>query len=286
METYPGLIADTCHSPKTIENVSKAIPILIRWAQNGITTNTYGDIIRELGFVRFSGIGTVLGYIEDVIDSLRKKTGKQIPTLNSLVTGKDGLPSDGFDYVYSKYSSWPLDVKKTFVAGINKKATDYEHWDQVLQLLCLKPSVVTSKKDEEKIRSGKGHGYGEGPQHKALKDYIYSHPESIGLRNIVKEKSKTEYILLSGDKLDVYFEQKDGTRIAVEVKSIISQDDDILRGLYQCVKYKAVLDAEDKTHCLMVKSKSILVIEGILSPSNQQVKDSLGIVVYEGYIKK
>ena len=235
--------------------------------------------------VKFSGIGYTLGCIEDVISALRKEIGEQIPTLNALVHGKDGLPSYGFSYVYSDYDSYPLEVKKALVNAENAKTIEYKHWDTVLQLLCLKPSTVNSEKDEAVIRSGKhsGHG-GEGPQHKALKEYIFAHPESIGIRNVAKKD--TEYILLSGDKLDVYFEQKDGSRIAVEVKSMISSSDDILRGLYQCVKYKAVLEAENKTHGNFGNTSSCLVIEGSLSESNQQVKDSLGVSVIEKFERK
>lgn len=284
MTTYPSLITEICQTEKTINNVSRSIPILIRWAKMGITTNTYGDLIKELGMVRFSGIGYTLGCIEDVISALRKKTGEEIPTLNALVHGKDGLPSYGFSYVYADYDSYPLEVKKALVNAENAKTIKYEHWDTVLQLLCLKPSIVNSRKDEEVIRSGKHYGAGEGPQHRALKEYICAHPESIGIRKVVK--SDMEIILLSGDRLDVYFEQKDGTRIAIEVKSKISADDDILRGIYQCVKYKAILDAENKTHGEFGGTQSILVLEGVLSESNQQVKDSLGVAVIEGFVQK
>lgn len=283
MTTYPTLITDICTTERTAQLVAQSIPILVRWAKSGITTNTYGDLIKELGMVRFSGIGYTLGCIEDVISALRKEIGEQIPTLNALVHGKDGLPSYGFSYVYADYDSYPLEVKKALVDAENAKTIEYKHWDTVLQLLCLKPSLVNSKKDEEAIRSGKHYGAGEGPQHKALKEYICAHPESVGIRNVVK--SDMEYILLSGDRLDVYFEQKDGTRIAVEVKSKISADDDILRGLYQCVKYKAILDAENKTHGVFGNTRSLLVIEGSLSESNQQVKDSLGINVIDDFIK-
>ena len=48
MNTYPNLIAEVCGTDKTTENVSKAIPILIRWAQSGITNNHYEDLNREL----------------------------------------------------------------------------------------------------------------------------------------------------------------------------------------------------------------------------------------------
>lgn len=284
MKTYPNLIFDICTTKRTAELVAQSIPILVRWAKNGITTNTYGDLIKELGMVRFSGIGYTLGCIEDVMDALRKEIGEQIPTLNALVHGKDGLPGYGFSYVYPDYDSYPLEVKKALVNAENTKTIEYEHWDTVLQLLCLKPSIVNAKKEEDNIRSGKHFGAGEGPQHKALKEFIYSHPESIGIRNVAK--SDMEFILLSGDRLDVYFEQKDGTRIAVEVKSKISADDDILRGIYQCVKYKAILDAENKTHGMFGNTRSLLVIEGTLSESNQQVKDSLGINVIEWFERK
>ena len=284
MATYPNLIADICKTEKTTALVSRSIPILIRWAKSGITTNTYGDLIKELGMVRFSGIGHTLGCVEDVMSVLRKELNEKIPTLNALVHGKDGLPSYGFNYVYADYDSYPTEVKLALVNDENAKAIKYEHWDAILQALCLKPSIVNSKKDEDAIRSGKYHGSGEGHQHKALKDYIFAHPESIGIRNVALRD--TEFVLLSGDRLDVYFVLNDGTRIAVEVKSSVSPDDDILRGLYQCVKYRAILDAENKVHGKFGKTRSLLVIEGALSESNQQVKDSLGINVIEDFEKK
>ena len=284
MEIYPNLISEVCKTEKTVKHVTTSIPILIRWAKSGITTNTYGDLIKELGMTRFSGIGYVLGSIDDVLKALEKKINQDIPTLNALVCGKNGLPSYGFEYINQQYPSMSIADQKLYVDGVNKKTVDYPNWDTVLQLLGLKPSIVTSAKDEASIRSGKNHGSGEGPKHKALKEFIFAHPESIGIRNIVK--SDTEYILLSGDRLDVYFEQQDGTRIAVEVKSVVSPDDDILRGLYQCVKYKAILDAENKAHGNVSNTRSLLVIEGNLSESNQQVKDSLGINVIEGFKTK
>lgn len=281
--TYPDLISKVCKTEKTTSLVSRSIPILIRWANSGITTNTYGDLIKELGMTKFSGIGHTLGCIEDVIDKLRQETKEPIPTLNALIRGKDGLPSYGFEYVNEYYSKMSLQDKKRYVEGVNNETLNYKNWDAVLQALCLKPSVVNSVKDETVIRSGKSYGIGEGPHHKALKEYVYNHPGSIGLKVI--DKKDTEYVLLSGDRLDVYFEQKNGTRIAVEVKSIVSPDDDILRGIYQCVKYKAVLDAENKAHGIFRKSHCILVIEGVLSESNRQVKNSLGVEVVEGFVQ-
>ena len=286
METYPNLIAEVCKTEKTINNVSLAIPIMIRWAQTGVSTSTYADLIHEMGMTRYSGIGYVLGYVEDVLSKLREETRQTIPTLNALMRGKTGLPSDGFSYVFAEYDSYPYDVKRALADKLNADAIAYKKWDIVLQLLNLKPSTINSTKDEAIIRSGKHYGAGEGEKHKALKEYICAHPQSVGVQNAKPDGRKNEYILLSGDRLDVYFETEAGDKIAVEVKSIISPDDDILRGLYQCVKYKAVLDAESRAHGEFASNRSLLVIEGSLSESNRQVKDVLGIDVIEHFTKE
>lgn len=118
--------------------------------------------------------------------------------------------------------------------------------------------------DEDAIRNGKNtrHSF-EGEKHKALKEYIYNHPEAIGIKKVAYRYM--EYTLLSGDRLDVFLKLKDGTQIAVEVKSEISDDADILRGIYQCVKYDAVSKAERCVHCAKVDNypvREILVLEG------------------------
>ena len=118
-KTYPDLISQVCKTEKTISLVSRTIPILVRWATSGITTNTYGDLSKELGKTTFTGIGHTLGCVEDVIAQLRKETGEQIPTLNALVRGKGGLPSSGFKYVNEYYGKMSPQDKKRYVEGVN-----------------------------------------------------------------------------------------------------------------------------------------------------------------------
>lgn len=74
-----------------------------------------------------------------------------------------------------------------------------------------------------------------------LKKYISEHPEVLGYKNV--ELVETEHILLSGDRLDVYIELSDGTHVAVEVKPKDAPDNDISRGIFQCIKYAAVMEA-------------------------------------------
>ena len=214
---------------------------------------------------------------------LEELTKEKIPTLNALVKSKNTmLPSPGFSYVYTSYDDMTENEKNIFVMGLNKEAIEYEHWDWVLSSLGLTPSTIDTKASETAIRSGKFYGAGgEGEAHKKLKEYIFNHPEALSITGI--KECNMEHILLSGDRLDVYFLLNDGSKIAVEVKPSTSPDADVMRGLYQCVKYKTIMDAEDKVHGEKNSNMAILVIGGSLSPENQKVRDILGIVVIENF---
>lgn len=228
----------------TRNNVRAMLPVLIFWAQTGQTNHTYEDLANAVGKKRGTWIGHVLGCIQDVIDELSKRKERKIPTLNALVNSKDkGLPSGGFEYVYKDYPKMSEDNKHIYIKGLNKVACDYKHWDWVLSELELSP-YKSLKEDEIKqikhIHSG-SHGGGEGYEHRQLKEYILNHPGSIGIKEV--KIAETEYTLPSGDKLDIYFKLNDESVVAVEVKSSISDDADLTRGIFQCVKYKAVLNS-------------------------------------------
>jgi len=281
MEDFSNIIKECCPTEKSMALVSQIIPILIGWSRKG--PKTYDELIKRLGFKRFSGIGYQLGYVGDVFNKLSELTGEHYPILNALCVKKStGLPSDGLDYVCSEYSRMTDADKKIFVMGLNKEAHDYEDWDKVLSLLGLKPVVIEQKDAEISIQEGKCCGYGgEGAAHKKMKDFILEHPESVGITS--KVKGQQEYILLSGDRIDVYFESEEKYRIAVEVKPKSSPEADILRGIFQCVKYKAVLDAENDVYGKHKGNKTILVLEGCLSNHNKLVSEALEIKVIENF---
>lgn len=139
---------------------------------------------------------------------------------------------------------------------------------------------VSNDNIEEQIRSGQSFGSGgEGDSHKELKEYIFNNPHVIGIEEY-KEKEK-EHILLSADRIDVWFKLSDGACVAVEVKSHISSEADVLRGIFQCVKYKAIMDAEDKAHQIEASNSSILVLGGALSEHNKYYSDMLGVTVID-----
>ena len=281
-ERYGYIIDEIIPQDRSRELARLIIPILIRWAKQGQTNKTYNHLIKELGYNVFSGIGKQLGKVDKVFKRFREVTGdNSIPMLNSLVKDKDTmLPSEGFSIVYPNYEKMTNEEKKLLVIGLDTKATEYQNWDWVLDALELVPSTIDTAANETAIRSGKFYGAGgEGEFHKKLKEYIYNHPETIGIKGI-KER-KMEHILLSGDRLDVYFVLNDGSKIAVEIKPSTYPDADVMRGLYQCVKYKYILDAEDKVHGEKNSNSSILVIGGTLSSENKKVSDVLNVIVID-----
>lgn len=283
---YSYIIAEVCPTEKSEGYVKKIIPILIRWAKQGLTNKTYNDLIKELGVERFSGIGRQLGYVSDVIEKLKEVTGEDIPTLNALVKSeKNDLPSEGFSYVSEDYEDMTEEDKKTYVMGLNAKAIQYNKWDWVLVSLGLAPSISIDEIEtiREKIKK-EYKSDGESPYHKNLKDYICNHPEMVGIKDKEVTKRETEHQLLSGDKLDVYFESFDGSKIAVEVKSRISNETDITRGLFQCIKYQAVLDAECRAKLEEPQNTVFLVLEGQLSVDNKRIRNVFDINVIENVI--
>lgn len=262
----------------------KMIPVLIRWAQaTWDKPHYYSDLSAAVGH-KTNQIGNVLGIIQTIIKDLGEKNGKRIPTLNSLVQNKEkGLPSNGFDIVKGDYSKWPLETKFFEVQRLNYEAHIYD-WSWVLKELGLKPARLTTPEKFEIIKKDMSGAGGEGKEHKAIKDFIASHPESIGIRGV--KLAKTEEELLSGDRLDVYFECRNKIHYAIEVKPKTSPEKDVLRGIYQCVKYKAVMDAMRVFDNDNYENNTLLVIAGKMSDLCRHVAIDLNVKYIENFGSK
>ena len=160
--------------------------------------------------------------------------------------------SDFSKYIEANYNKWKDKAKRIFVEGLDSKAISYKYWDWVLEKLDLKPYEVFTSEELNKIKHPLTSCGGEGKEHKKLKEYISEHPEVLGYKNVMLVE--TEHILPSGDRLDVYIELSDGTHVAVEVKPKDAPDNDISRGIFQCIKYHLIHVAYIFTPFLIVSS--------------------------------
>jgi hypothetical protein len=76
---------------------------------------------------------------------------------------------------------------------------------------------------------------------------------------------------ISGDKL-----------FAIEAKSAVSDVQDMVRGMFQCVKYRAVIMAYQATQNLPQSVRTILVIEGTFPAELDDMKQHMpGIEVQD-----
>lgn len=261
----------------------KMIPVLVRWAQSSWDKPHYYSQLSKAVGLKTSQIGGIMGTIQDILDDVKEQTGwKDIPPLNGLVQSKEtNLPSDGFKIVVPNYDKLLFASKKGEVHKKNEKAHKYE-WARVLDFLNLKPAIIFEKEDLAKINDSSNHGYGgEGKEHKAIKEYIKTHPEAVALKNIIK--SATEYDLPSGDRLDVYFESKKNIHYAIEVKPKSSPEGDIIRGIFQCVKYKVVMDAARVLDNGNYDNEVLLVVAGQLSEKAKLLANDLNISFIDNF---
>lgn len=263
----------------------QTIPVLVRWAQGAWDVpHYYSDLAQTVGF----GSHRMGGRVLEEVNNILKELNPEIPTPNALVQNQTTkLPGLGFNTVKNGYEKLSVEEKVISTRLYNQKAHQYD-WNWVLKALKLKPAKIL---DNEQLRQTKlaqnGFGGGEGEEHKTLKDYIYNNPEDkeLEILNINEKKitkKEIEHELLSGDKLDVYFETNK-CHYAIEVKPSTSPDTDILRGIFQCIKYKAVMDAERVLFNKNYENKTILVVAGTISPENKQIALDLKVDCIENF---
>ncbi|MBY5448105.1 hypothetical protein HFO91_00205 [Rhizobium leguminosarum] len=259
---------------------------LIAVALDG-STMTYGELGAKLeNEAGFSTIfRTRLGFVVGSLMGKIQKVEPTAPLINVLaVNQKDRQPSKGAgSFMARRFKERRLDrddAKTHFpnlwqqsferAAGEVYKVSAAEWadlyrkvFDAPLDELAIENEREDRKRGTEKdgIQTGRNYGSGgEGPYHKALRLWIKDNPGLVD-KAFAEAATDTEVDLDSGDRIDVVYKLIDRT-IIVEVKSRISNDVDLRRGIYQCVKYRAVRQAMDVREATPIEA--LLVTENEL----------------------
>lgn len=236
-------------------------------------TMTYGAIASrietELGFSpigRATRIGTVVGELMHRI----QRHFPDAPLINVMVVGQvDGLPSDGAGGFLAEYFDVPRLAEKkaktryrnlwqeySILAADEVRETSKTYWERVYKKVFgqkqpkerLERERTQRKQGSEQdglpdnCRQYGGPG-GESEEHRSLRLWVEKHPGKVDKR-FAGADAETEFDLLSGDRVDVMLRHR-AKWVALEVKSRRSNEADYQRGVYQCVKYRAVLEAMD-----------------------------------------
>lgn len=257
-----------------------ALPVLVSLAEAG-TPIYYSELAKQISMPNPRNLNYVLGSIGQTLLDLSEAWEINIPPIQCLVLNKNsGLPGEGIGWFLVNivdFKKLSRKQKRTIVEAELQKIFSFSQWREVLAALELEPLKINYSQTLEKAKSyGAG---GEGEEHKKLKTFIADHPEVLGLsRNT--PPGDMEELLPSGDSLDVSFRLTEDW-IGVEVKSHVSPVDDIVRGIFQCVKYRAVMEAVQIAKTEKQNSRVILVLGGHLPDELLVLKNLLGIEVIE-----
>ena len=177
------------------------------------------------------------------------------PLLNILlVRQSDCMPGEGAGPFMADYLEKPRLAKtgyrdgnlQQWRAACDEIATDvyaFMDWDRIYRKAFGErlPAATSSWGTEH---DGISHTRkGEGANHKALRLWVRDNPGQVR-RSFADFETDTEVILDSADRVDVVYYGSTST-VVIEVKSVDSDDADLRRGVFQCIKYRAVMEAMD-----------------------------------------
>lgn len=230
------------------ERVLPLFAILVRQARLQ-QTMTYGDVAEELG-VHHRGVDKIAWYLGLTLNALGKTRdwrSSPPPQLQALIVNKvTRIPGHGIDGFM--WDSWKraktIDRKRAILKAVLVELAQYPYWADVAEALGADevPADLSDLSDlVDAAKNAKKRG-GEGPEHKALKKHVAANPALLGL-SAAHPPGKTERPLASGDRVDVVFRHKRSV-LAVEVKPASATDGDMARGVFQCIKYRHVLEAQ------------------------------------------
>lgn len=238
-----------------------AVEPMTRWLMSAALERrsiTYGEVKKRLeDEFRLSTIFTTrLGKPAGALIDRLLEEDPAIPLLNVLLVRSDTrLPGSGCGgYLAGRFGEPKLseedaptkypDLWERYCAKAADEVYAFKDWPRLYRRIYRKKMAAepADTKGTEKDGLTRGRG-GEGRAHKALRLWVQANPDKIAPQ-LDDARAETEVDLLSGDRVDVVYYAQSKT-LGIEVKSHTSDWFDLLRGVYQCVKYRAILKAQD-----------------------------------------
>jgi len=266
-------------------NIAKRIlPVLIYYASVLERPLTYGELSYITGdfpkALKF-GFAIVHQWIEE---SAKRNRFESLPLAIIVVAKGKSVPGSGG-------IKWRLrengityatpELIADMIAGEQKRIFRFPYWSVVLKDQGLSPySPKLLGIDAITAELGKRGGQGESYAHRLLKEFVGTHPESIGLP---KQASLMGYeiTLPSLDRADLVFQYKEVV-YPIEVKSHEADEVELTRGIYQAIKYQCLFEAERKDSGAVGKVEARLVVGRLASDSEKLRCQLLGVRIVDG----
>lgn len=257
-----------------------ALPLLVGRAKAGRSV-TYGQLAHEMRMPNPRNLNYVLGAVGRELRALGRRWKERIPAISCLVINKTKhTPGKGigFHMRYEKFQKQTPLVKKQVLRDLNRDIFGYQKWDDVLRHFRIKAVIPANRMEAIATKAGHGGGGGETEDHRRLKSYIAEWPKVVGLPN--KPIGQLEYKFLSTDQIDILFRYSSHW-VGVEVKAGNSDEADMMRGIFQCVKYQALIEAVQRYEQETVDSRVVLALGGELPRLLADLADLLEVEVWQ-----
>lgn len=280
-----------------------SLPVLVARAEkyrgypdSEIPDFTYGDLAAEVAGRNYAQpMQSALGSIGFALEALVKQPDwrfGEIPPIQLMVwssgQGSPGRVAFSFVREITKEARRAMTPKALqFTArSVLAEIVKYPHWRDVLGALGLKPLTLDLPEIAKVTAELKeAHSGVETEEHKRLKHFVAVNYHLLGVKG--RFTASFEEGFLSGDTADVMLDDVgERQRICIEAKSRISQNADLMRGIFQCVKYRAILAAQESyelkrnpTHQLR-KLRTFLVTERGLPENLKELCDLLDVTAF------
>ncbi len=235
--------------PKIVRLIA---PVLLDRCQSGDLV-TYGElkshVERSDGPVIFStDYGWILGELNR--DLQRARLPDRVPPVSAIVVAADtNIPSGGIRTFVERYLSavgrrWPrtAHTERMMYWDMQKAILEYSRWPEFFR----RAGLVGENDGRPIKRRGRVvdiefGGGGESEDHRGLKEDAASRPSMFRMPKY--SRPEFEYRLRSQDCVDLVL-WAPGRICAVEVRGKNASDADVVKGVYQTLKYKALCEAE------------------------------------------
>ena len=272
----------------TNEKARSALPILLSLAKSA-SKITYRNLDNEIAKQNKEpptpivvGYGKVLEIVGQALNQLSQEWEEEIPPLTILVVnGDNGKPSYGVDGFLKRYVTKNIaknltpNNRSAMIERATNAVYNYACWDDVASYFEIDISGSLSEaKPIQLPKPGLILG-GESKAHLALKNHVAEHPELFSSFGDFKN-GIIEFRLDSGDEVDILFQNNEQT-LAVEIKTDVASQSELARGIFQCVKYRAVLRAMYDIEGKLINVQTVLVTPQQLSAVHKNAARRLNV---------
>jgi len=246
-------------------------------------TTSYEELSKAVGTGSAQNANWAFGSIHALLQFLQREPkfdGENFPDISSIVTNKNRLTGGRGAFLSNKKLLQDSKLEQINWLELRREQVfRYPRWSEVLAYLGIAPlnDLSTTRERLEKFGNASRRRSGEGVQHQEIKDWIAMDPRRILGDLTGPFETQKEAPFWSLDRLDVSV-QTPSDWIGIEVKPPSASVDEIRRGLYQVIKYRALIAAELLVRGSKQSPRCVLVLGGELPSELCELAHRFGII--------